>query len=249
MSEAMEKSSGLSCAVVQDLMPLEIDGVASPESGELVRAHMAGCEGCRAAYARMSADVGEKEQIPALRDVMRALLRRLSVRAALIAVAAVLALCMGVWSLAMSPVSISAKDIVPGSIEMVFEDGRAELHYTTRKDRVSMGYGWNIEVNPERENELTMYVTHNRTLLDWASDRIRYMLTGEGMALHVIDLQSAAAHSLEAADYPDSVISSVVYLENAGDTTKEMLLWQAEKDQYPMLTIEALRDGFKNRYE
>ena len=96
MCEQENMRENLPCAVVQDLMPLEIDGVASLQSGELVRTHMESCEGCRAAYDRMRAEISvkEQEQIPALRDVMRALWRRLSVRAALAAVLVGALLCI-----------------------------------------------------------------------------------------------------------------------------------------------------------
>lgn len=41
----------LSCDVVMDLLPLYIDGLASQESGDLVKAHLRTCPDCRA-YCR-----------------------------------------------------------------------------------------------------------------------------------------------------------------------------------------------------
>ena len=46
--------SKISCGVAQDLMPLVIDGIASPESREALDVHLEGCENCRRVYAAMS---------------------------------------------------------------------------------------------------------------------------------------------------------------------------------------------------
>lgn len=54
----------VSCAVVQDLMPLVRDGVASPESEALVKAHIETCASCRALWDALPA----AEAQPALPD-------------------------------------------------------------------------------------------------------------------------------------------------------------------------------------
>ena len=47
---ASQTPQALPCGVVQDLMPLVRDGVASPESEAMVRAHLDKCEDCRALW-------------------------------------------------------------------------------------------------------------------------------------------------------------------------------------------------------
>lgn len=47
---ASQTPQSLPCGVVQDLMPLVRDGVASPESEAMVRAHLDKCEDCRALW-------------------------------------------------------------------------------------------------------------------------------------------------------------------------------------------------------
>lgn len=42
-----------SCAVIQDLLPLVVEGMASPDSQALVQAHLAHCPACRQAEAGM----------------------------------------------------------------------------------------------------------------------------------------------------------------------------------------------------
>ena len=54
----------VSCAVVQDLMPLVRDGVASPESEALVKAHIETCASCRALWDALPAAQAQ----PALQD-------------------------------------------------------------------------------------------------------------------------------------------------------------------------------------
>ena len=54
----------VSCAVVQDLMPLVRDGVASPESEALVKAHIETCASCRALWDALPAAQAQ----PALPD-------------------------------------------------------------------------------------------------------------------------------------------------------------------------------------
>ena len=54
----------VSCAVIQDLMPLVHDGVASPESEALVKAHIETCASCRALWDALPAAQAQ----PALPD-------------------------------------------------------------------------------------------------------------------------------------------------------------------------------------
>ena len=49
MNKAAETAK-IPCAVCRDLMPLVQDGVASPESEALVKAHLAACPACRALW-------------------------------------------------------------------------------------------------------------------------------------------------------------------------------------------------------
>ena len=43
----------MDCNVIKDLIPLYIDGCCSPESADLVRAHIGGCEECRSLWETM----------------------------------------------------------------------------------------------------------------------------------------------------------------------------------------------------
>lgn len=74
------------CNVVQDLIPLVIDRVASEESRELVETHISVCEDCRKKYEAMKDDLPEavrteyeceqQKFVDALRNVRKARLKR-----------------------------------------------------------------------------------------------------------------------------------------------------------------------------
>ena len=77
MKEAAEIKK-IPCAVCRDLMPLVQDGVASPESEALVKAHLAACPACRA--LRQGADAPAVPELPAPDDgkILQKLRRRYS---------------------------------------------------------------------------------------------------------------------------------------------------------------------------
>ena len=45
---------GKICNLVQDLMPLYVDGVVSPETNSAVKTHLQTCPACRKEYERLS---------------------------------------------------------------------------------------------------------------------------------------------------------------------------------------------------
>lgn len=49
------------CAIVEDLLPLYIEDLVSPETGAFVRAHLEHCDSCREVYLLMTAPVQEEE--------------------------------------------------------------------------------------------------------------------------------------------------------------------------------------------
>ena len=84
MNKAAETAK-IPCAVCRDLMPLVQDGVASPESEALVKAHLAACPACRA--LRQGADAPAVPELPAPDDgkILQKLRRRYSTHLLLLA--------------------------------------------------------------------------------------------------------------------------------------------------------------------
>ena len=84
MKEAAEIKK-IPCAVCRDLMPLVQDGVASPESEALVKAHLAACPACRA--LQQGTDAPAVPELPAPDDgkILQKLRRRYSTHLLLLA--------------------------------------------------------------------------------------------------------------------------------------------------------------------
>ena len=54
----------MSCNIIQDMLPLYVDGVASQETAQMVEAHLADCQGCR----KKCSDLKESMTIPMNND-------------------------------------------------------------------------------------------------------------------------------------------------------------------------------------
>ena len=70
-------SGTLPCAICRDLLPLVQDGVASPESEAAVRAHLQGCEACRALWPE-AGESGTPAPLPDDEKVVRQLRQRIN---------------------------------------------------------------------------------------------------------------------------------------------------------------------------
>lgn len=98
----MDKSK-TNCAIVKDLLPSYIDGLASPETSAFVEEHIKNCPACREAYEAMRAEpaapapkAGKPAKDPAL-----AYLRKVKRRHALTVLAVALAVLVAVSMLAV----------------------------------------------------------------------------------------------------------------------------------------------------
>lgn len=84
------------CAVIQDLLPLYVEGLASPASAAMIQAHLEECPGCAQTLARMQQPLPVRaEQAPAapLRKLKKTLHRR--GLAAALAAGLAAAVCVG----------------------------------------------------------------------------------------------------------------------------------------------------------
>jgi len=95
------------CGLIQDLLPLYAEGMASDASARAVETHLKDCPSCAAALHkfREEAKVLPDEALP-LRRVRRGLARR-RLRAVAVAVLAVLALCASVLSFLTTPLYLA----------------------------------------------------------------------------------------------------------------------------------------------
>lgn len=240
------------CAVVQDLMPLEIDGLASQESGAAVRGHIEGCEGCRAAYIRMKKDVVDRPRVeaPKARSVMNGLWRRLSVRVATVAVVVALTAALLLnhlmnntyWTISADRVTFADAVLSEGSRHIACEvDGYVNPYRT---------YAW-LMADEEVENGLALHIRWEtntdgrlKSILPWSEYR------GVDSVMLVV-LQDYARPEDEIVfedNYgrkygQDAVLSAVYYDESpvgTSDPARAKLLWRAAEKDHPLLTFEAL---------
>lgn len=243
----MKPCEPVSCAVVQDLLPLVIDGVASKESEALVSAHLHGCERCRAADARMRSDIaqGRSAEAPAMRDVMRGLWRRLSVRLALLMLALFL-----LYALILHPALYGAHydvpygSVVPESAAVTTRYGVPILSLGLREPVYSqLGGTYWFTPDASRENGVALHMrwsiswaSHLRSLLHLRND-VEMPYTGE-VYLSTLAREAAGAYG------DDAVLTAIWYDEGdmgSDDLSRAHLIWEAGEDELPMMRLGLLR--------
>ena len=111
------------CALAQDLMPLEMDGLCSKEGSAFIREHLRECAACRQAYESMCAENGlraakRNEDTKASLHALRHFFRLRTARSTVIAVAGLLAcalVCYGVyvglWGDTSRPLDLSRYEV------------------------------------------------------------------------------------------------------------------------------------------
>lgn len=253
--------NALPCAVARDLMPLEIDGIASPESAEMIKRHMERCEDCRAAYARMSAEENEQAKTMALlplRDVMRSLWHRLRLRAALTALAVTLALAIAISALCVhlstAQWTIPCEAVDMQSVRVALSEDEATLIYAVSAP-VYHQLGGRSWLEPD-ERSAKAAVLHINSTVSWIS-RLRGLLKGASKAQIRMSLTDPGqpffgetSGGMEGFS-PDTVITAVCYDEAPGpdEDGASILLWEASPEQYPLLTLGALDELYRKTLE
>lgn len=259
-NEAMEGTTSpcedtLPCAVARDLIPLEIDGVASGESAALLRRHMERCGDCRAAYARMSDGEREKHidaQALPMRDLMRALWHRLRLRSALTALAVALVVMLGLSvlyaRLDVTQWLIPCEAVDPQSVRVTLNEEEATLAYTVHAPVYNQlgGRFW-LEEDETRENAYTLHV---QSSVSWTS-RLRGLLTGTPkveIRRSLYDFgQGYGLTRGDVDEFPPDAVLTAVYYDEAGGVGMDgasILLWEASPEQYPLLTLRALDEAY-----
>ena len=76
MMKHEEKSGGMDCEIVRDLLPLYCDGVVSETTAGVVKAHLEDCAACRAEYEMMERPLPIEETERSTGDSFRQLLQR-----------------------------------------------------------------------------------------------------------------------------------------------------------------------------
>ncbi len=132
------------CNIVQDLMPLVIDGVASEESTQMVAEHVKDCEPCAKVYEELKSDLPQSARPMNYEEAAKALRKWRRMRTVLLSVlVAVLTLGgavvgRGVW-IEMRHIPRNYLAIDEYDAHMVrMQDGKVFMVFVTEKEGVDM---------------------------------------------------------------------------------------------------------------
>ena len=101
------------CEILQDLLPLYVDGACSESSAAMVRDHLANCPQCKDLYEKLCSDSGEeilKAEMDTVvakheRQVKRKRLLTITTSVVITSVIALIVICLLVWRLWPQPFS------------------------------------------------------------------------------------------------------------------------------------------------
>ena len=206
-----------SCGIIDDLLPLYLDGACSEESKVMIEAHLENCEACSRKLNRMKSEpvmpasfISEREIANYARKVRKHRIRQTVAAVAVCVIAAcMLALIFlalqdmyhyanptiydveeGVWNLTSNDLEISADDVD----EYIFFTNNKKIEVTVEKSAAYSGeiLLWNAD---DRNNPVTILYgqitpDQNSCIFSGLSSVHRYMVTCDGdeeMMLTVTD--------------------------------------------------------------
>lgn len=121
-----------SCDIVKDLLPLVLEGIASPDSAGLVETHVKECEGCR----REMASLRDSIVLPMEADTgglvkLEHQIRRRRTGAAVLAILVTAAVLFGCFMYLYSPVYLPMREAIAG---VTHSDGMVRIEFTNEAD-------------------------------------------------------------------------------------------------------------------
>lgn len=123
----------VTCKVIQDLLPLYHDGVASPDTAALVEEHLKDCEACQEVFHKLQEAVDlalpsperEEQKTESLKKVKRSLrYKRLAVIAITLAVMIAIFIPVGMW-MSIPCISPPLEEV---AIDITEENGILNIH-------------------------------------------------------------------------------------------------------------------------
>lgn len=202
MSEIKDRA----CAIAQDLMPLQLDGVCSEESRNFLTEHMQGCEKCRLLYEEMQASVtapvpASEQPLIGFRRFMHTRTRKTILLTALIIIAAFVVLSglyIGLWADKSHPLPLKLYDV---SLRQT-TDGYVFLDYDFGGTDIGYNGGISSSCGPDENGRMIMYTHVSSSLIpERMKTGLRHVITG--YYLHEGQLY-------EARGYSDGTLYSLV---------------------------------------
>ena len=179
----MSEIKNRACAIAQDLMPLQLDGVCSEESRDFITEHIQGCEKCRLLYEKMRTSVttpvpNSEQPLIGFRHFMHTRTRKTVLLTALIIIAAVVILSglyVGLWADKSHPLPLKLYDV---SLQQT-ADGYVFLDYDF--DGTDIGYKGGIasSYGPDENGRMTVYTYASSSLIpERMKTGLRHVITG-----------------------------------------------------------------------
>ncbi len=152
----------IDCNVIQDLIPLYVDDAASPETKNLVEAHIAGCPACREEIETMKKALTlpfcsdlEEEKAEVISAIQKQFQRK-KVRVAILSALISAVLIIGVYVIMVFPSRVIPYE--EGLISVRDDDGDVWLHFTGKS--YDCFYGREIlevEIDGKKKNAKVIY--------------------------------------------------------------------------------------------
>ena len=176
--------SRVNCEVIEDILPIYVENMASPSTRELVEEHLADCEACRQKEAKMHGDVQLPEDTGAGAKLLNKLSRQIykkKVTAVAVTVLGMLLLCVLCMVHLNSPISIPYEAIAD-SVEIgKNESGRLEVNITDNLGGQFVKED-SIDEDGVRTIYIHLYTTRLRQLqkMNAGSSRFQFMTEESG---------------------------------------------------------------------
>ena len=179
MSEIKDRA----CAIAQDLMPLQLDGLCSEESRSFISEHIRGCEKCRLLYEEMQTSVtapvsSSEKPLLGFRRFMHTRTRKTVLLTALIiitAIATLTGLYVGLWADKSHPLPLKLYDVSLWQTT----DGYVFLDYDF--DGTDFGYNGGISSSygPDENGRMIVYTYASSSLIpERMKTDLRHVITG-----------------------------------------------------------------------
>lgn len=176
--------SKINCEVIEDILPIYVENMASPSTRELVEEHLADCEACRQKEAKMHGDVQLPEDTGAGAKLLNKLSRQIfkkKVTAVVVTVLSMLLLCVLCMVHLNSPISIAYEEIA-ASIEIgKNETGRLEINIADNRGGQAKVED-SIDEDGVRTIFIHLYITRLKQLqkMTAGSSRFQFMTEESG---------------------------------------------------------------------
>ncbi len=192
----------INCEVIEDLLPIYTEDMASPSSRKLVEEHLETCEACKDKLKDMQKEVNlpVNKEVDSLKKISERI-RRNKIKAVAMTVCIMLVICVVYVCNLHAPIRLSYEEVKDQIYIHPYADdsGRVEVYLACHSNEVEISYG--IDASGAKYAQITFYTnkwkmlhfdkTPAKTILlenpEWEDgpypDKIYYSPQADGMAI------------------------------------------------------------------